>query len=501
MINKIIKNENGINLISLAISVIVILVLTGTTLYNVKDNLGVQNLKNMQTDIQNLREKVSSYYIQYGQIPANTTNEYTNIEQLKQAEIISEEVDIGAFYVIDLSALENVTLTYGLDYEKIGTEDINTLQDLYIINETSHNIFYAKGIVLDGEKFYTDYTKEDVDKVGVELRYPNGIDVTEENWSPVYSESAIYKDQNEDIVKIPVVFRVSRKAGETIIADGLVIQNAETKERYVWIQVPEMVFATSDSETDYEAIEEDLKTYTKDYELDDYEDSYYEGCGIETEEEYDEFKNNMLSSIYKNKGFWVSQYEIGSNEERTIGTSEETISLSREGEYPYNYVTVEQAQKIAMSRSNFENYTGSLMFGIQWDLVLKFIESSEVKQKSQIIEDSSSWGNYKNSAFDITKGKYGTTSWQDVNGTFSKSATEGIMLSTGITDRNSVLNIYDLAGNMEEWTLENRINGDNPCVTRGGSYLDGENESYVAKRSDKAINNDDSNIGFRISLY
>ena len=501
MINKIIKNQRGINLISLAISVIVILVLTGTILYNVKDNLGIQNLRNMQSDIQNLREKVSSYYAQYGKIPANETNKYTNIDHLNEAGIISQQVDIGDFYVIDLSALENLTLRYGQDYKKVNIEDINTLQDLYIINETSHNIFYVRGITLDGEKFYTDYTKDDVDKVEVELKYPDDISATNENWSPLYNETATYKDQNEDRVNIPVGFQVSRKTGETIIADGLVIQNAETKERYVWIQVPEIIFVTSDSETDYKAIEEDLKTYTKDYRLEDYEDSYYEGCGIPTEEDYNVLKRKMLSSIYKNKGFWISQYEIGSNEERTIGTSGETTSLSREGEYPYNYVTIGQAQAIATSKSNSDNYTGSLMFGIQWDLVLKFIESSNIKEKSQITEDSSSWGNYKNSAFDITKGKYGTTSWQDINGTFSKVSTEGIMLSTGITDRNSILNIYDLAGNMEEWTLEYRINGDNSSVTRGGSYLDGENESYVAKRSDKTIIDSDNNIGFRISLY
>lgn len=502
MIKRVIKNQKGINLISLTISVMVILTLTGTILYNLKDNLGIQDLKNMQVDIANLQDKVSSYYAQYGEIPVDKTTEYTNIEHLKKSGIISEEVDTGLFYIIDLSALENVTLSYGLDYEKVDTEvDINMLEDLYIINETSHNIFYVKGITLDEEIFYSDYTKDAVDKVGVELKYPDGINVTHEIWSPRYNNSAIYKDENEDMVYIPEGFQVSRKAGETTIADGLVVQNSETEERYVWIQVPETVFVTSNSETDYKSIEKDLKTYTADYVIDNYEDSYYEGCGISTAEAYNKLKNKMLSSIYKNKGFWISQYEIGSGEIRTNGISKETDSLSKEGEYPYNYVTIEQAQTLATSKSNSENYTGSLMFGVQWDLVLKFIETSGVKQKSEIINNSSNWGNYMNSAFSVTKGKYGTTSWQNVNETFSKSSTESIMLSTGISERNKVLNIYDLAGNMEEWTLEHRIDGENPCVTRGGSYINGSSDSYVSKRSDKSNIEKDSNIGFRISLY
>ena len=45
MIKKIVNNQKGVSLVTLAITVIVILILTGIVLYNVKDNLGVQKLK------------------------------------------------------------------------------------------------------------------------------------------------------------------------------------------------------------------------------------------------------------------------------------------------------------------------------------------------------------------------------------------------------------------------------------------------------------------------
>ena len=93
---------------------------------------------------------------------------------------------------------------------------------------------------------------------------------------------------------------------------------------------------------------------------------------------------------------------------------------------------------------------------------------------------------------------------QDINGTFTKVLSEDVMLSTGATNRNSVLNIYDLAGNMEEWTLEKNTSSDSLSVTRGGSYIDdvvdNVNESYVSKRNTPTVDSD-SYIGFRITLY
>ena len=168
MIKKIVNNQKGVSLFTLTITVIVILILTGIVLYNVKNNLGVQKLKSMQADIENLRDKIESYYIEYGNIPAKI--EYTNITNIKDDGVISNEVDTGKFYIIDLSAIDNLTLTYGKDYDKIESEQqVDNLEDIYIINEDSHNIFYVKGITLDGEKFYTDYTKDDIDKVAVNL--------------------------------------------------------------------------------------------------------------------------------------------------------------------------------------------------------------------------------------------------------------------------------------------------------------------------------------------
>ena len=199
---KNLKNEKGITLISLAVTVIIITIITNMLLYNLKDNLKVERLKKMQSDISNLRDKVELYYAEYGEIPANKKIEYTNLDNLRDNGIISTAVDTGKFYVIDLKVLENLTLNYGRDYEKItdsSTEqEINLLTDLYIINEDSCNIFYVEGIKIDNEVFYTDYTKNDKDTEEVEL-----VDVTANVNKPNLKEGMIpvYYDEENKVWK------------------------------------------------------------------------------------------------------------------------------------------------------------------------------------------------------------------------------------------------------------------------------------------------------------
>ena len=98
---------------------------------------------------------------------------------------------------------------------------------------------------------------------------------------------------------------------------------------------------------------------------------------IENQQEYETKKNNMLASIYKNNGFWVSQYIMKTEANRT-NSSDSLIEppVSKDGLNDYNYVTVSQAQNLA-NNLNIENKTSSLMFGIQWDLMLKYIEKSK----------------------------------------------------------------------------------------------------------------------------
>lgn len=62
MIKYKLKDGKGVSLVSLTIAVIVLMILANIIVYNAKDNLKIGKLKEMQNDISNLRDKISSYY-------------------------------------------------------------------------------------------------------------------------------------------------------------------------------------------------------------------------------------------------------------------------------------------------------------------------------------------------------------------------------------------------------------------------------------------------------
>lgn len=617
MIKGKLINNKGITLTSLVITVIVMVIITNVLLYNLSSDISVTYLRDMQNDISNLREKISLYYAKNGKIPAN--REYSNDTNLNNINSRSTAIDTGKFYVIDLKALDNLTLNYGIDYKNIednwSQTQINALSDLYIINETSHNIFYVEGIVVDDQTFYTDY--EDVDTKAVNLRYVDNIEIPEsftyiegtkdtgikvkkdeneleytwivqnqkienvpdlvqvdnqeefiesvnaykgyykcntgnsveylslnEKWTPSYKQSSgRYKDKNGNMVTVPKGFRVCTTPTKNTVNDGLIITNTETNDRYVWIEVPKNIFKTAKSETEYNNIKIDLENYVAFYKegYENYKDIWYafdgntliteetenltneqklfnNGCGLKYDE-YINLRNKMYSSIYTNGGFWIGQYEAGTDTARTNSNDTITTAFSQEGKYPYNYISCINAQQIAQNvisntnDDNSYNFSSSLMFGIQWDLALKFFENKTDKLKAEISNDSSNWGNYYKSNFVIKRGEYTIepseqNSWKDYTQNTTnyvidsgKLSSSNVFFTTGASEKNKLLNIYDFAGNACEWTLEMSGDSEEISTARGGDF-NSQNSNYSsASRKNFSQNQRNDIIGFRISLF
>lgn len=598
MIKYKLKNAKGISLISLAITVIILIILTNAIVYNIRDNLRIKNLENMQNDIANLKDKISNYYAQNGKIPASL--EFTNsnaINAIKKTGVVSEKVDTGKFLVIDLSAIDNLTLNYGKEFEivKKNKDSVNSCTDLYIINEDSHNIFYVAGIKIENDIFYTNYTKNDVDKEAVNLRYINNIKIPEgyyydetreeefvikstddtktykwiqvndttnsipegittytsesgktnniedfiksintykgyyrnetdgrlavysdwEKWSPYYDQEGIYKDKNGDTAYIPKDFCVSETIGENTIEKGLVVKDKSNNE-WVWIQVPRSIYEITVHDEDYEGIEKSLKSYASPYSQGNssqsYIDEWYNGCGFSLPEEYNQLKNRMLQSIYNNGGFYIGRYEtgidgsinnlnLGRNEHTSITTSSPKAIIQKDA-IPYNFVTCSESQSLAKSvLTENSDRTTSLLFGIQWDLVCKFLEEKGVS-KVDINLNNGNWGNYNDTEIPInsTNAKqFSSNTWSAINGT--KSASQ-ILLSTGASNKTMKMNIYDLAGNEWEWTLEHTIENDTmPCRSRGGGVSVSYEGNGVNCRSFALIDHAGFEASFRVALY
>lgn len=142
------KNNKGITMIALAITILIIVIITTTLIYNSYKGMGIRTLNNMQNDIELLENKVATYYVKNGKLPIlNIT--YTDIDKIKNLD----NNDNDKYYVIDLSLLPNLTLNYGKGYNNIKNNVAS--EDVYIINEQSHNIYYTAGINYDGIIYYT----------------------------------------------------------------------------------------------------------------------------------------------------------------------------------------------------------------------------------------------------------------------------------------------------------------------------------------------------------
>ena len=304
------------------------------------------------------------------------------------------------------------------------------------------------------------------------------------------------------------------KVAGTSLKNGYTIQDSN-RNQYVWVEVPmtDEVYLTAGlsitefTGNEYTAIETDLHTYTNDYRNGtSYKDEYYsdEVTGL-TREKYTELKQKMLKSIYQNGGFYVGKYETGIEDSPKASGSATTapteIPVIKQNAYPYNFVTCSQAQTLASSMESGE-YTSSLMFGVQWDLILKYLETKGTAQED-LRTNSTNWGNYSNNLWNITNvdSKYYTNSKWTSGAYGTKNSSSEILLSTGASDTFCKQGIYDLGGNVWEWTLEYASNLDFPCAYRGGYYVDYGSLYPVAYSSNLYMMDYNNEIGFRVSLF
>ena len=331
---------------------------------------------------------------------------------------------------------------------------------------------------------------------------------------------------------------------EGTIDTGLVIQDASGNE-YVWVVVPRTTAVykttglgkTTFTDADYTSIEKDLKEYTKTYRgSTSYSDTYAaddKNVGWLTSDEYTELKNSMLKSVYENGGFYVGRYEAGidttTGTNRTSNTDKNsdgkytmpsTVPVTKADAYPYTYVTRTQAQNLA-SKVNAGTKTSSLMFGLQWDLVLAFMHNKGNIADSTLKSNSTAIGNYRDSVFQLSQtGQYAVFSNFSLSSTWNPSTTattnfvdssrnkiaqssngNGILVTTGTSETNKVMNIYDIAGNVYEWTLELTSNTDVPCASRGGDFINTGSDGPAADRISFSTGSSNSVFGFRVSLF
>ena len=301
--------------------------------------------------------------------------------------------------------------------------------------------------------------------------------------------------------------------------NGIVIKDKNENE-WVWVEVPKItVFGDLTIDTTKELTERnytDIKNKLIDYAATyrgSYSDEWYNGCGL-TLEEYIATYQKMLKSVYTYGGFWIGRYEAGIDGSITdlskartshidIEIGKSLKAISQKDAIPYNYIYCGEAQTLAKEMTPNSNYTSSLMFGIQWDLVCEFLEVKGKLSTADINSNSSTWGNYSNVTRIISSNKAKQTTnsgstWTIITGTKQVS---GVLLTTGASEETNKMNIYDFAGNEYEWTLEKTSYIDYPCALRGGSYICSGLNSQASYRHNSITNYSSVDIGFRSTCY
>lgn len=153
-----IKSEKGITILVLAITVIVLMLISIPILVNTSEVTELQKYTYFKADIDRLRESIGTVYLNENNI-ASIGEEYVRGKEFLEKEQNGEKVknpnDGEKYYIIDLDKLNSyinaqIELNYGDGNKNLS---LNTT-DIYIINEQSRTIYYVSGIKYKEKVYY-----------------------------------------------------------------------------------------------------------------------------------------------------------------------------------------------------------------------------------------------------------------------------------------------------------------------------------------------------------
>ena len=268
--------------------------------------------------------------------------------------------------------------------------------------------------------------------------------------------------EGEYIAPIPTGFEVSTVSGENTISGGLVIK--EGANEYVFMPCTEENY-TEDSFGPLTGTDSTSKKYDSQEQLDYYYgENYY---NYANDFNYAQDKTDIETSINKYKGFYVGRYETTINN-GTIGSQKGATVLTEDTKLPndkyYRWYGLYKAQKDLYG--NNSNVFSSMITSKEWNTIMTFTGYGDAKRAASTY-----------------------TTMPDLSGSAYKGTTDTYDLTK---------NIYDLAGNVWEWTLT--ADRADYRVTRGSNY--DYDFSSASETSDRfPVNLGNSSSGSRLALY
>ena len=396
---------------------------------------------------------------------------FTKLTQKRGISLIVLIVTIIVIIILAAAVILTITKNNPVSSAKEATfkEDMANIQDelsMYLSKKyTDDPLSFEKSSVnLSGDTMVTELpsTKKYKDKVSVvegNLVLNNKkVNLDEKKWfnEVIWNTSNVKEEWQDTIssvkygVPIPKGFTYEEGTKDT----GLVIKDGEGNE-FVWVPATE-------------------STYVKDTSFPGFEptgdDTLPNGITDET------------ADVKKYGGFYIGRYEAGIPEGDTSTSNKVGIPVSKPGVTVWTDIDYTNSKASAEKMINNEYVQTGLLTGKAWDTTCHWIENSLSSiNASANLTDSRYYGNYKDSLVPANENS-------------------GTKRTAGFSENWKTKNIYDLAGNVWEWTSEAYIS---TFIPRGGSYLSGGSGSgyRVSYRESSGASHTYGNKGFRLRLY
>ncbi|MDF2866345.1 MAG: hypothetical protein K0R72_1163 [Clostridia bacterium] len=400
------------------------------------------------------------------QVPKNVQSvKVALIDKANNINLYSQEIAPRLYvgYTLDSYTKESLQLTAKV-FSANGVKTISFSKSLDGINFTDEQI-YTLNTTINGTTYQQCFPYKNISQNFVYIK------ITAVNYDGSLTETRIINTGLEDYKpastwynpKIPYGFSKSTIIGEQEVSTGLVIVDDISKNEFVWVPVKDF--------SKFVRVE-----YNKGSKVSTCVEASWDGLSTATE------LDKIYKSVRDNGGFYIARYEAGvdsittptKNDHKTV--SDGSIKpVSKAGRGTWNFIKWGEtkeitnpgngAVKVARSMYNTADIASNLIYGVQWDAALEFIK----EVNSTYVTNSTGYGNYSNK-----------------------------LELTGSNSLYKFNNIYDMAGNEYEWTME-ALN--NNYINRGGSYgSTGKNYPSSYRRS-TSIGTKNANLGFRCALY